>query len=184
MSPRSGATPGWQLADLIGTPADELEGRLGPATTRRRAGDEAWLLLEADGVELRVRCERGAPDGAAAPAPPSSADAPDAPSSGETELRVASWTATFPEGRRTLRSAAEPLGLWPACAPDVAAAEVDAPLIRRELPAPSPSSPSSSASEQGGAKGGRGEATRTLTATVRGGRITALTVFDEPPDWK
>ncbi|HKK08706.1 MAG TPA: hypothetical protein VKA44_07460 [Gemmatimonadota bacterium] len=67
-------------------------------------------------------------------------------------------------GVRTLREAAEPVGLWPDCSPDASAVEAEAPLLRRPLPDP-------------------GGEDASLTATVRAGRIVALTAFDEPPDW-
>ncbi len=84
--------------------------------------------------------------------------------SGSTTSRVASWTATFSRGFDCLREAADLLGLWPAAAPDEVAARSEHPLIRRALPAP-------------------GGAIHSLTATVRGGRITAVSVFDEAPEW-
>lgn len=84
---------------------------------------------------------------------------------GGMEPRVASWSATFAEGHPTLRDAAATLGLWPDCAPDRKAAAAEAPLLRRPLPDPG------------------GDAVHSLTATVRGGRIVQVTVFDEPPDW-
>jgi hypothetical protein len=81
------------------------------------------------------------------------------------DRRVASWTLSLPGGASTLREAAEPAGLWPACAPDAEADATGSPLLRRRLPGP------------------EGSTDRSLTATVRGGRIVALTAFDEPPDW-
>jgi len=78
--------------------------------------------------------------------------------------RVASWTLALAEGAATLRQVAEPTGLWPACAPD--GIPEREPVLRRHLPDPS------------------GGPDRTLTATVRGGRLVALTAFDEPPDWE
>ena len=79
--------------------------------------------------------------------------------------RAASWTAMFAVGRRTLRQATESLGLWPAAAPDAEAARCERPLIRRVLPSPA------------------SDAVHSLTATVRGGLITAVSVFDESPEW-
>lgn len=79
--------------------------------------------------------------------------------------RVASWTLSLRRGRETLRSATEALGLWPAAAPDVTASALDVPLARRPLPAPG------------------GAALHSLTATVRDGRFTRISVFDEAPDW-
>lgn len=85
---------------------------------------------------------------------------------GAGPARVASWTATFTIGYARLREAAEALGLWPAAAPDEEAASAGAPLIRRSLPCPD--------SDQ----------VHSLTATVRGDRFTALSAFDEPPEWR
>ena len=85
---------------------------------------------------------------------------------GAQPARVASWTATFAIGHARLRDAAQALGLWPAAAPDLEAASSGAPLIRRSLPCPD---------------SGR---VHSLTATVRGDLFTALSVFDEPPDWR
>jgi hypothetical protein len=78
--------------------------------------------------------------------------------------RVASWTATFAAARSSLADAAGAVGLWPSVAPDEAAADVSVPLIRRPLPV----------------SGGR---VHSFTATIRSGRITGVSVFDEPPDW-
>lgn len=80
--------------------------------------------------------------------------------------RVSSWTATFRDGYPALAGAARALGLWPVAAPDEDAAAVSAPLIRRPLDGPD------------------GDATGSLTATVRGGRFTQISVFDEAPDWR
>lgn len=84
---------------------------------------------------------------------------------GSAPARVVSWTATFEAGHVTLRAAARAVGLWPAAAPDQEAATVQAPLIRRPLPCP---------------RSGR---LHSLTASVRHGRITRISVFDEPPEW-
>ena len=83
----------------------------------------------------------------------------------ESEARVASWTLNLRRGRDTLRQATEALGLWPAAAPDVAASDLDLPLARRPLPAPG------------------GERMHSLTASIRQGRFTRVSVFDEAPDW-
>ncbi|MGD8496290.1 MAG: hypothetical protein PVF05_08865 [Gemmatimonadales bacterium] len=80
--------------------------------------------------------------------------------------RVASWTLGLAVPAATLREALEPLGLWPAAGPDAAAAAVAEPLVRRALPA------AEAAAEA-----------HSLTATIRGGRFTHVSVFDEPPDW-
>jgi hypothetical protein len=84
---------------------------------------------------------------------------------GSTPPRVASWTATFETGFRHLSEAARVVGLWPAAAPDQEATGVGAPPVRRPLLCPI---------------SGR---VHSLTATVRRGLFTALTVFDESPDW-
>lgn len=79
--------------------------------------------------------------------------------------RVASWTLALADGAESLREATETVGLWPACAPDAPARSAEAPLLRRRL-----------ADASGGPD-------LSLTASVRGGRIVALTVFDESPEW-
>jgi hypothetical protein len=126
------------LDGLLGTPADDVVRRLGGPAVDRAARGERWLRFDGEGWSLRVRI-------------------------GE-DARVASWTLTLPQGTATLRAAAEPVGLWPACAPD--GSPGDAPLLRRRLPSPA------------------GRPDHTLTATVREGRVIALTAFDEPPDWE
>ncbi|HKK08664.1 MAG TPA: hypothetical protein VKA44_07250 [Gemmatimonadota bacterium] len=138
----SGAGPP-RLAGLLGAASGSLLGRLGPPSADTRTGEERWLRFEGAGWSLRVRLSGSA--------------------SGE---RVSSWTLGLEPGVRTLRAAAEPVGLWPACAPDAAAPEVREPLLRRPLPDPG------------------GGADRSLTASVRGGRVVALTAFDEAPDWR
>lgn len=84
---------------------------------------------------------------------------------GSTPPRVASWTASFETGFRLLSEAARAVGLWPAAAPDQEAAAVGTPLVRRPLPCPASGH------------------VHSLTATVRHGLFTALSVFDEHPDW-
>ena len=84
---------------------------------------------------------------------------------GTEPARVASWTATFRSAHASLREAAVAVGLWPAAAPDESAESCGRPLLRRPLPAPD------------------SDTLHTLTATVRNGRITQLSAFDEPPDW-
>jgi len=79
--------------------------------------------------------------------------------------RVVSWTATFESGHRLLSDAARAVGLWPAAQPEEYAATVTVPLIRRPIPCADSGS------------------VHSLTATVRGGRITQVSMFDEPPDW-
>ncbi len=79
--------------------------------------------------------------------------------------RVVSWTATFENGHRLLSDAARSVGLWPAAQPEEDAATVGVPLIRRPMPCADSGS------------------VRSFTATVRGGRITQVAMFDEPPDW-
>ena len=86
--------------------------------------------------------------------------------SGGMPFAAASWTLRLSAAADTLAAAAGRIGLWPAAAPDAAAVDVTEPLVRRAL------------TPHGGASGGH-----SLTATVRGGRFTHLSVFDEPPDW-
>lgn len=83
---------------------------------------------------------------------------------GET-ARVASWTASFSVGHARLRDAASAVGLWPAAEPDEEAARCELPLIRRPF-----------------RYAGSG-LVHSLTATVRQGLVTAISVFDEAPDW-
>lgn len=82
----------------------------------------------------------------------------------DPDVRVASWMAVLRLGRDSLRRAAEPFGLWPACAPDEIA-PAGSGLLCRSLEDPTTG------------------AVHTLTATVREGRIVQITVFDEPPEW-
>jgi hypothetical protein len=89
------------------------------------------------------------------------------PEGAEAEGRVAGWTLTLSVPADTLREAAEPLGLWPDAAPDERADGFRMPLIRRSLPT----------------TGAHGAGEHTLTATVRYGVITQVSVFDEAPDW-
>lgn len=84
---------------------------------------------------------------------------------GSTPPRVASWTASFETGFPLLSEAARAVGLWPAAAPDQEATAVGTPLVLRPLTCP--------ASGQ----------VHSLTATVSHGLFTAVSVFDEPPDW-
>lgn len=84
---------------------------------------------------------------------------------GKALPRVASWTASFESGFTLLSDAAGSVGLWPAAAPDEVASRVSSPLVRRALPCP---------------ESGR---IHSLTATVRGGLFTGVSVFDEAPDW-
>ena len=88
-----------------------------------------------------------------------------APNGDGRTLRVASWTASFESGFDTLGGAARSVGLWPIAAPDESADCVVMPLVRRPLPCPA-----------------RGTV-YSLTATVRHGRFTRVSVFDEEPDW-
>ncbi len=129
---------------LLGLDEGELSARLGPATARRAAGGDLWLVFASRGLSLRVRCAARAP--------------------GERP-RVSSWTASFEPGHDSLAAAARAVGLWPLAAPDQEARSVSAPLIRRPLPCPA-----------------TGEV-YSMTATVRHGRITQVSVFDESPDW-
>lgn len=142
-----GAAP--SLAGLLGSPPEAVSERLGPPDVERRAGGDRWLVYRRSDLTLRIRF-RGTKPGQGG---------------GVVEgERVASWTVSLARGRPTLREAAGPFGLWPACAPDARAGEAE-PLLRRPLPAP------------------HGDAVHSLTATVRGGLIVGLAGFDEPPDW-
>jgi len=78
---------------------------------------------------------------------------------------VASWSARFDRGFRRLSDATRALGLWPAAAPEEDASTVVEPLIRRAL------------------RCRDSQRLYSLTATVQGGLITRISVFDEPPDW-
>jgi hypothetical protein len=131
-------------AGLIHLSEEDLESRLGKPSTRRRIGNDIWLIFSSSGLDLRVRCE--------------TAD------DGESRW-VASWTASFQPGYDTLAEAALAVGLWPLAAPDVPADHAVEPLVRRPVPCPA-----------------RG-AVYSLTALVREGRFTQLSVFDEEPDW-
>lgn len=135
--------PRWRgLGQAVGAPQDTLLAELGEPEARQVTGGEEWLVFRASGCTLRLRCVA---------------------SNGEL-LRVASWSVSYEEGPATLREAAEPLGLWPACAPDEVAARSELALIRRVVTAP--------------------DATpRSCTAAIRGGRIRRLALFDEEPDW-
>jgi hypothetical protein len=64
-----------------------------------------------------------------------------------------------------LSEAAAAVGLWPAAGPEEEAADLVVPLVRRPLACPASGT------------------THSLTATVRQGRFTAVSVFDEAPDW-
>ncbi|MFW6084793.1 MAG: hypothetical protein ACODAA_06225 [Gemmatimonadota bacterium] len=79
--------------------------------------------------------------------------------------RVASWTLELRTGHETLRGATEAIGLWPAAAPDAVASALDVPLARRPL------------------RSDRDGVVHSLTATIRDGRFTRISVFDEAPDW-
>lgn len=129
--------------DLIGSGEPELETRFGSPTARRVADGDVWLVFETELGRLRVRCR---------------------PSGGRPG--AASWTLCLAAPADTLAAAAWPIGLWPATAPDAAAADVTEPLVRRAL------TPHEGASGE-----------HSLTATIRGGRFTHISVFDEAPDW-
>lgn len=155
----SGSPP--SLAGLVGAPAAGLRERLGEPAAERPARPGRWLVWEGEGWHLRVRTGGGV----AADGDPDMGAGGGATDEGEaTEDRVTSWSLAWTEGRPTLRAAVEPLGLWPAAAPEVAAGELDAPLARRGL-------------------AGTGGGERSLTATVRGGAFVRVAVFDEAPEW-
>ncbi len=140
MSVRAG---GWGiLGRAIGLPADAVVSALGEPVARRLTGEDLWLVFEAPGRRLRVRCD-AAREGA----------------------DVASWTLSFDPGPPSLREAAEPLGLWPQAAPDIAAElSGGSPILRAVA----------------GAAEGR---VHSLTVSVEDGRIHKVTLFDEPPEW-
>ena len=79
--------------------------------------------------------------------------------------RCASWTASFADGFDTLAEVASAVGLWPAAQPDETARSAITPMVRRHLPCPEQSLVFS------------------ITATIRDGRFTRISVFDEAPDW-
>lgn len=155
----SGAPP--SLAGLVGSPAAAARDRLGDPAADRPARPGRWLVWEGEGWRLRVRVGGGASAGGGSGPGGRGVAEGDA---GAAEDRVTSWSLEWAEGRPTLRAALEPLGLWPAAAPDAAAAELEAPLARRGLEGPG------------------GEA-RSLTATVRSGAFVRVAVFDEAPEW-
>lgn len=133
--------------DLIGAGEAEVCGRFGEPVARRSAAGDVWLVFDAPPGRVRVRCRD---DGVSAP-------------------RVASWTVTFDAPYGSLAEAARAVGLWPAVHPDVAAIDVDRPLVRRPLRVTT--------------RGDGGAGVLSLTATIRDGRFDRLSVFDEPPDW-
>jgi hypothetical protein len=126
---------------LVGLLEEELAQRFGEPSARREVGSEAWLVFRSKEMILRVRL------------------------AGTDLLRVASWTASFDSGFRSLSEAAGAVGLWPAAGPEEDAARVGTPLVRRPLPCPD------------------SDRVYSFTATVRQGLFTALSVFDEAPDW-
>lgn len=156
--PTAGSDVVLALDGLVGLSEEALVGRLGEPGVRREVGSERWLVFERPGLKLRVRCARGDAGGPAAG--PDGAEAPRA-HGGPT---VRSWSVTYDEPKPTLRQAAAPLGLWPACAPDCRAADLDAPLARRAL-------------------GGEAGPERSLTAVPGPGGFRRVAVFDEPPEW-
>lgn len=83
---------------------------------------------------------------------------------GEEHPVVSSCSACLRIPRPTLAEATESLGLWPECSPDEAAMTVAVPLVRRSL-----------SDRRGGCL--------SMTATVRSGSFTHVTVFDEEPEW-
>lgn len=137
--------------DLIGASEAEVRERFGEPVARRSAAGELWLVFDTPPGRLRMRCRD---DGTSLP-------------------RVASWTVTFGTPHDSLAGAARAVGLWPAAGPDVAAADVDRPLVRRPLRV--------TTRDDGG--GGYADGVLSLTATIREGRFDRLSVFDEPPDW-
>lgn len=151
------------LAGLVGAPGAEARERLGEPEADRPARPGRWIVWGGDGWRLRLRVGGGAeaPDGNRGPGPAGS----DGESGDGAEGRITSWSLTWERPRSTLREAVEPLGLWPAAAPDVRADELKAPLARRGLTGPA------------------GRTDRSLTATVRAGGFARIAVFDEAPEW-
>ena len=134
---------GWDiLGRALGLDAEVVVAALGEPASRRTDDSDLWLAFEAPGRRLLLRCE----------------------ASGEG-WEVVAWTLSFDAGPPTLREAAEPHGLWPACRPDVAAAGAREPLIRRAVP------------------GARTGDLHSLTASVRGDRFERLALFNERPEW-
>lgn len=132
--------------DLIGAGEAEVCERFGEPVARRSAAGDVWLVFDAPPGRVRVRCRD---DGISPP-------------------RVASWTVTFDAPHDNLAEAARAVGLWPAANPDVAAIDVDRPLVRRPLRVTARDC---------------GDGLLSMTATVRDGRFDRLSVFDEAPDW-
>ncbi len=132
------------LSGLVGLTEAALVDRLGDPEARQDVGGERWLVFDLPGLTLRVRCAADGPDGA---------------------RTVRSWSAALDRAGATLRQAVEPLGLWPACAPDERADDLDAPLARRGLPA------------------GEDGPERSLTAVLGADGFRRVAVFDEPPEW-
>ncbi len=90
---------GWEiLGRAIGLPAADVVSALGEPVARRQTGEDLWLVFEAPGRRLRVRCDAV-----------------------REEAAVASWTLSFDAGPSSLQEAAEMLGLWPQAAPDIPA---------------------------------------------------------------
>lgn len=137
--------------DLMGASESEVRERLGEPVARRSTAGELWLVFDTPPGRLRMRC-RG--DGISPP-------------------RVASWTVTFEPPYDSLAEAADAVGLWPAAGPDVAAADVGHPLVRRPL----------RVRRRDDGVGDAADGFASLTATIRQGRFDRLSVFDEPPDW-
>jgi len=129
------------LAEILGVSAAGVCGRLGVPRLQRLVSGEPWLLYEWKKLSVRIRCGAGSKG-------------------------VTSWTVRFVDGARTLCEATRPLGLWPAAAPDAAAAATPEPMLRRAVLLPGATAP------------------RSLTASLAEGRIKAVTLFDEPPDWR
>lgn len=135
------------FASLAGTSIGDLSAILGEPKTVRTSGDGEWRMYDLESGSLRLRVV--------------------ASSDPQVGGRVASWTLTLSVPAGSLREATEPLGLWPAVSPDVKAADVKQPLIRRPL----------------SIEGASVRGVHTLTATVRYGAITQVSAFDEAPDW-
>lgn len=160
-------TPPPRLAGLIGCAEEDLRVRLGEPDAARTVGEARWWTWSAPGWELRVRTvPRDASTTGSDAGDRAGAEAGAGGTGEEPERTVASWSLVWARGRETLRAAVEPLGLWPAAAPDATPGELELPLARRGI----------RTSEEG--------PERSLTVGVRAGAFVRVACFDEAPDWR